>query len=208
MSFEIDLPESVETALSPETFDVLEFVAGGNTPEDSVTIYTDQAAAYAYHNLIEKERAAFEAAEKKKKESTKHSALSIADADDEVFHPDEQELAELLEQLEATALTFHVKGLAPKLRKAIEKEKVAKHNHKEGSEDKEYYDDLYTTIVAKSIVGVTKADGSKGRTEWNSESVKALYEVLHESQWGLLLNACVSTGYNAGVFDGIVTADF
>lgn len=211
MAIDIEIPTAVETVTDAETFDVLDFIAGTAQPEDTVKVYTNAAAAYKYNKIIDAEKAAaLKAAEDKKNPKKAVDAYSLADDEGyEEAADNDAELTELYETLEKTALTFKLRALSPSELKAIELKKIAEHNHKaDDNNDTNYFTDLNYTVVAKTIIGVTKADGSKGKTEWSKDSIEALATSLHAAEWSKLWNATLEMNYNGSLFDNIVNADF
>lgn len=201
MSYTIEVPDAVEDGLKADTFDVLEFIAGASLPTDEVTVYTDRAAAHRLNVLLEEEEA-----------NKPQEADTLSLADDYVSYSEhEEEITALYEALEKTALTFELKGLAPALVEAIEREKIAKHNHSlDDLADNEYFDDYYYTLVAKTISGVRRGDGAVNNAPWTVEQVNKLMstEGLHATQQGILLNAVIVLNFNAKLFQNAVTPDF
>ena len=195
-----ELPENVTAALAPETFDVLEFISGGSTPVDDVTIYTANEAGYRLAQLAQMEALNADRAESE--------GLGIAD---ELEWVDPDEVAELREKVEQTALKFKLKGLAPAAKKAIRNHLVAKHNFKEGSdvEDNEAYFEEYSyTLIAKTIAGVTRGDGAIDTNEWTPERVESLRASINEGEFQRLDAAVYSINFNTDIFDRAASADF
>lgn len=200
MSYTIEIPDAVEDALAADTFDVLDFIAGAALPTDEVVVFTDKAAAHRLNRLLEEEAA---------NKSEEADSYSLADYDKSSEH--EEEITELYAQLNASALTFELKGLAPALVEAIEKEKTAKHNHRaDDLEDIEYFNDYYYTLVAKTVTGVRRGDGATNKNPWTVEQVEKLMstEGLHATQQGVLLNAVIVLNFNSKLFENAVTPDF
>lgn len=194
------LPETVEAALAPETFDVLEFVSGQGTPEDTVTVYAADKAARRLAKLV-----AIEA------ESEARGAAEGFGIADELEWADPDEIAALRKEIEATALTFELTGLAPAAKKALRNSLVAKHGFSEKKpleEQEAYFIELTHTLIAKSIKGVTRADGAKGASEWTPEMVAGLQGNLNESEWARLDQAVVSINYDTDSYDIAASADF
>lgn len=201
MGFEIGIDDAIAAATSEETFDVLEFVAGGATPEHKVTIYTDADAALKTARLLlaEEERNA-------RKDSDDYS---IADAfEDEEEQLSEEQLTELHDRLVASGLEFELKGLAPAALDALEKSLRAKHEYKEGQANAEYNEALELELTARSIVSVKRADGKVNSAKWTPEKVQSLFVSLYPSESNKLVTGVVQINYVAAIFDKAVTADF
>lgn len=195
-----NLPDAVKEALAPETFDVLEFVEGQGTPADSVTIYTNNKAGFRLGQLIDQEAANGDRAQAE--------GLGIAD---ELEWVDPDEIAALREQIEATALTFELSGLAPAAKEAIRKSLTAKHGFSDSkplAEQEAYFEDYTHTLIAKTITGVTRADGVRDPKTWDVERVAGLRARLNEAEFKRLDNAVYEINFKTDVFDRAVSADF
>lgn len=195
-----ELPTNVQEALSPETFDVLEFVSGKGTPMDDITIYTDNEAGYRLAKLAEMEAASAKRGEVE--------GLGIADELDWV---DPDEVAELSERITSSALTFNLRGIAPAAKTAIRANLVAKHNFSEktpAEDNSAFFEDFTCTLIAKTVTSVTKANGGTDSKPWTVERVGALREILNESEFQRLDTAVYSLNYNTDVYDRAVSADF
>jgi hypothetical protein len=194
----INTDELVEAATSKETFDVFAFVEGTNTPSDKVTVYTDADAALRLARIF--------VAEAEREELQKAEGIGLADETGPVA--DEDEITELHERLVASGLTFHLKGLAPKAREAIEKNLKATTNYREGAENEEYIDALNNTIIAKSIISVENAAGAIDERKWTPEQVGIFNETLYASEANKLFGLAAEINYVGAIFDRAVNADF
>lgn len=189
-----------------DDWDLLEELDGVNLPDDEVSVFTDLKAAKTLNRLLDEEKEREEAAKKPKNKDT----LSLADDSDyfdvEAF---EAELNEAYAALEASKITFELRGLAPELIKAITREKTAKHNHKPNDEnDTAFYEDVNYTISARTIVAARKADGKRSTAVWTPERLQKLEAKLHDTQWAKLYSAIIDINYDAQLFDRAVSADF
>lgn len=202
MGFEINVEEAIAEATDLDTFDVFEFLEGANTPQNTVTVYTDaDAALKVAHFLVE---------EKERNERSKQiDQYSLTEElDDEAEQLSEEELTALTERLKASALTFELKGLAPAARKALEKHLQATTDYSATDESPEYDRALDGELVARSIVGVTNARGKKSSTKWTAENVLKLTDTLYESESAKLFRGVGEINYVGAIFDRAVTADF
>jgi len=194
-----DLPANLETALDQETFDVLDFVTGDLTPEDTVVIYTDATAGYALDRLAE--------AEKEQAKRGETEGLGIAD---ELVWVDPDEVDALKAKIEASALTFKLKGLAPALKKALRANLVAKHNFKEDAsfdESEGFYRDFTHELIARSIVEARTSTGKVDKT-WTVEKISKLEGRIHPTEFARLDRAVFAVSSDAELFDLAVSADF
>jgi len=194
-----EFPQAIKDALDQETFDVLDFVTGDLTPQDTVKIYTDRAAGWDLNKLVSREKAIEDAAEK--------DGLSIADEADWV---DPEELAAVQARVEAGALTFHLKALAPALKKAINKNLRATHSYKEGgdyNDNAAFFDALTFELMSRTIVKAVRADGKTDAT-WPIAKLEKLQGVLDEAEFGRLDVAVFSINAEGDLYEAAVSADF
>lgn len=189
--------DALNQALDQESFDVLEYVTGDLTPRKKVTVYTNAEAGYRLDELLERERAS----------QSEGDGLSIAD---EVEWVDEEEVKALREQIEASALTFHLKGLAPKAREAVQKELQAKHNFSDDAADEvkqAYFEEFTSTLIAKSIERVTNAKGASD-TSWSPLKVATLRGRINGVEFGRLDEAVFDINTDSDLYSRAVNADF
>lgn len=203
MGFEIGIEEAIEAATAEDTFDVLAFVKGAATPEDDVTVYTDADAAMRTAKSLIAEKAKREA-----KENNDEYSLADDYDDEDTAVLSEEELEELHERLLNSAITFHVKGLAPAALKALEKSLQAKLDYKEGRANPEYDEALERELISRSIVRVTNAAGAVSNAAWTVEQVSELTDNLYPSELNKLFVAVAQINYVAAIFDRAVSADF
>lgn len=195
MSFNIEAV--IEEGTSRETFDVLEFVKSSNLPKSEVVVYTDADAALKLAKIFIAE------AEQSKKAA--EDALSI---DDEYEGADEDEINELHERLSASALTFHLQGLAPAATRALEKHLQATEDYKEGGDNEAFNDLFNNTLIAKTIVSVERPDGKINTSPWTPEKVADLNESLYVSEANKLFTGAAEVNYVGAIFDRAISADF
>lgn len=194
-----ELPEEIATPLAPENFDVLDFVAGKGTPVGKVTIYTDDEAGHELAEWAQKEADNADRAEAE--------GFGIAD---EVEWIDPDVLDELRARVEASALTFKLRGLTPAEKKAIRNSLIAKHNFKEDSTEpqEEYFEEYSYTLIAKSIASVTRADGAIDDKKWTVERVAALRAKVNETEFARLDGEVYDINFKTDIYDRAVSADF
>lgn len=194
------LPETVKDALNQDTFDVLDFVTGDLTPKDSILIYTDREAGYELNQFVQREKEIAKRAE--------IEGLGIADDADWV---DEDEVAAVRKRVEDSALTFHLKALAPALKKAIRQKLVATTNYVEGAsfeENIEFFQQFTYELMARTIVKAVTATGKVDANWGDIEKIKKLEARLDESEFGRLDQKVFSINSDGDVYDAAVSADF
>lgn len=192
MSFETDVENIVDEALDLEEFDVLDFVSGGALPTKTIKFYTNAAAAFELAEIIDHEKAVAES-----------ETWSLADEND----VDEERVGELREALEASALTFELRGLAPAAILAIEASLRAKHEYKEGDDNEAYNEAFNLQLVSDSIQSVTNAAGAKGK-KLTPAAVRKLNGSAHPGEWAKLFGKVFELSYSYNIFDKAVSADF
>lgn len=195
---------AVEEAMNPETFNVLAYLDDQPVATENITIYVDVPKARRLHQLMDERK---ELVEKRKKDaqSGKSSSLSLVEDDEETEYDDE--INELVEALEKTAMHFELQTVAPKLVKSIEKHYAAtapkdnavaleEHNHKKSAD-----------VLSRAIKQVTVGSGQVD-ADWSAEKLMDLEDRLYIQQAQRLVSALydmVNTGY---VFDEALTVDF
>ena len=195
-----ELDESVIAALAPETFDVLDFVTGSGLPRKKVTLYTDVEAGQRLADLV--------AAEKAIENRAETDGLGITD---DVEWVDPEEVAQLREKIEGSAITFTLKGLAPAAKKALRLSLVAKHNYKEdvpAAEQEGYFEEYSYTLIAKTIESLSRADGAVDNKKWTPERVKKFHESFNEGEYKRLDDTVYEVNFQTDVFDRAASADF
>lgn len=199
------LADAVANATNRETFDVISFFSGGALPTEKVVIYRDIEAAYELNKIYQAEEDVAKGKAKKKKVDS----LSIADPDaDAEDAAKEEKIAEYRDRLKQSAVTFHLRGLAPKAQLAIEKNLQATLPYKEGGENPEYDEAFYGTLIAKTIQYVTNAAGAKDDSPWDADRVKELTENLPGAEFGKITEGVIKLTYAGNAIDRAVSADF
>lgn len=199
MAFDIDA--AVDTATAKSTFDVLDFVRNASLPSESVTIYTNAAAAKELAGLL-----AAEASRLKAAAAADDYGLSIADEPEDLF--DDARATELHDELAASALVFDLRGIAPAAHTALENHLKATFPYREGADNPEYGQALEHNLIAKTITSVRNAAGAVDDTPWTAARVADLVTELYPSETGKLFVAVAEVTYLGNVFDRAVSADF
>ena len=171
-----------------ETFDALAAAQNQAYPEDTVNVYLNAAAARQAH-LYESQ---------------------INDSTD----PEEMDRIEALRKVELqavkdSALTFHLRGVAPGFVTALQDLARVKFPDKDGEQfSAERSDWFLYSLVAEHITKVTNASGAEDDNTWDLERVKAFRGAVQDSEWKRLEEAVSGLTFASAYFDAAVTADF
>lgn len=179
----------LENALQRGTFNVLDAVRGRGYPTDTVTVYTAVEAAY----------------------EAKKIQVALGDETD----PDkvaelESSLEDCLNQIKASALRFHLRGLPPGVVESIEEEAIAKTSDPEDplAANNRARISLTSTLAA-SIVKVEDAEGNVDeREKWTAEDVEEMFSILPDTESGRLIEKMTELTFQSAVFDEVVGPDF
>lgn len=186
----------LENALQKGTFNVLDAAKGRSYPTDKVTLYTDFKAEYEVRKVEAR------IAELADKNATK----AVVKERNEL----ESKREACLEAIKASALTFHLRGIAPGVHEAIYKEAdahLADENNTEITDEDSRNKFANDAVIAAHIVKVVNAEGAED-TEWSTEKVSALHEVLPDGELIKLLAKVSELSFQAAAFDQVVGPDF
>ena len=198
--------EYVEETLNPETFDVLEYAANRPVMHDTVEVYMDVDKAARLSELLT-ERREILAVRREAEKFGDYKSLSITDEDEDTEVDDE--INTLVEELQKTALTFHIHSLAPALIRAIEKHHIATKPKNATAEELERAQTVMTSeILAKAIGDVVRGDGAVSSTEWTGEKLLAFEDNVFVEQFDQLVTALHNIVYAGRVFEDALTVDF
>lgn len=177
--------------MDTKTFDVLEALTGSAYPTDEVTVYKAPVALYKYAVL---------------------QAEANAETDGEKVNEIDARLAELREEIKASALKFTLRGFAPRISREIMKQARAQFKVPEGA-DLENYDEAWEWLnhktVAESLVKIEKvATGEVDERRFTPEHVKALFGDLDPSELMKVTSKSFELSLQALMYDAAVTPDF
>jgi hypothetical protein len=206
---------AAEELKSPATFDVQQALSGQTYPTDTVKIYVNAALAHtmnleaeeAARLAWESERAFKQAQDMLQAESSigepegYDDKLAEAEAKKQEASEAEAKVARLIEQINSTALTFHMRGLAPKQVELIDKKcrkaikPPARKNYPQDDDGQEEYElevwernkDRNQMVnhecIASSIVKVVNAKGDEDTKVWKAADVDNLQAVILETEY-------------------------
>lgn len=178
--------ELVETASAQGTLNVLEAAKGRAYPEDSVTVYTDAAAAYEARQL------ATLAADQTNADEADTINVQIKAAQALVWK---------------SALTFHLRGFSRGVIDSINEEARVKF----GTEDTnsgEIANWCNLKYVAESIIRVEDIAGGVDEHHWTPEEIQSLYDLFPIESYDKIVNKMFELSFAATLFDAVVDADF
>lgn len=206
---------AAEELKSPATFDVQQALSGQTYPADKVVVRINAALAHtmnleaeeAARLAWESERAFKQAQDMLQAESSiaepegYDEKLAEAEAKKQEASEAEAKVARLIEQVNSTALTFHMRGLAPKQVELIDKKcrkaikPPARKNFAQDEDGQEEYElavwernrDRNQLVnhecIASSIVKVVNAKGEVDSKVWKAEDVENLQAVILETEY-------------------------
>jgi hypothetical protein len=212
---EVNVEAKVEELKSEESFDLASALKGTSYPTDDVTIFIDGEAAHELNMVLaEITELGYE--------SAKHTAGengSIADSpekeeiDKQIAELEEQQ-KELIAKVLESALTFKLRGVAPKAWKLIIKSwqrKSKAHAKEEGLDEEERIDwaneKINAELIAKATVSITNAEGATQKGGVKVETVEELQGSVLQSEFAKLLDAANNLTFANGLFSNAIAAD-
>jgi hypothetical protein len=227
-----------EELKAPTVFDARAAVKNATFPTDSIDVYSDAELAHELNlvandaakarYLAETIKTAFEANPNKTVEDAPEDAPGYKDADAEAAVLETQ-VAGLIQKLQGSILTYHVRGLAPtqwrlidaKWRKEIKP--PARKNYPQTEEGEEEYQlAVYERDVARiakikhdqiasAITKVVrKEDGAEDTAIWSVDDVENIYDTYQSSEYDKLQNLVLQLSFASNLFQVAVEkgADF
>lgn len=206
--------EYVEELKSEESFDLSAALRKASYPTDDVTVYLDGEKAYELDALLnEVSKLGFE--------STAHSAGAIGGMTDD---PEKEvidakidalnfEVQRIVTEIKASALTFKLRGLAPKQWRLIIESWERKIRPASKSEtdvvDAERERDTKSNaeIIAKSVVKITDASGKVSKGAVSIEQIEDLHGTLVTEEFQKLLSKANVLTFANGQFNSVIASD-
>lgn len=181
--------DTVETAQSKGTFDLLSFVKDTAYPTKDVVVYQDAEAADKYVVLVE-QRLEFD----KNKNTVESDKLT-------------EEIDKLGKRIADSAITFKLRGLPP----TIANEIVSKNKF----EDDDASEDAVAArvrsdneLIARTIIAVTNASGESDSRVLHGDDIAVLRGYLKEGEFKKIVQGVINVNFNAAVFDRATDAGF
>jgi len=212
---EAEVTAVVEEMKADETFDLVEALNEVTYPTGAVKVYLDAAGAEELNELLANKA-------ELAREALKFSAEaqgSMTDAPEKVAI--DEEIAalearekELIERVSNSALTFHMRGVAPELWRILVKE-VRRKNKADKNATQEEKEEAQETqllkldmeLVAKAIIKVTNAKGVSDERAFKVETVEKLHDKLLQSEWERVLDKANTLTFANSVFHNVKAAD-
>lgn len=181
-----DVIELVEKATEKGTFSILDAARGIGYPKDTVDVYTDIEAAYLIKH---------------------YNTQAANELDPEKVDEIAAKVDELKQRIKDSTYTFHLRGYAPEVVKAINDEARAKFDVEDTSngDAAEWCNYKY---VAEAIQLVTRPDGAEDHTHWTPEKVEELAFILPDGEFDKITLKVSELVFTAAYFDQVVDADF
>lgn len=211
--------ELVEEMKTPEKFDFRAALNGQSYPTGSVSIFLDGHKAQELHDVADE-------LEDAKAQTIIYSSGSEGNGgivdDPEKVELDEKIAAlearqeELIGEIRASRITFHLRGVVPKLWRSIVRKVNAtkelapadKTNEEDVAESNMKRNDRVNyELAAHAIVKVENADGAVDDSAWTWQDVENLHGALIESEWFKLKNKADELTFANTLFDKLVESD-
>lgn len=180
--------EKVEEILTPKKFNIVDAIKGRSYPEDSITLYFDEQAAYELYLVNEQ-------------------MSSLAQDEDgaqspEGLEPLEEQAEALRQRIIESSYKFTLRGRDRIVYDNIvdDMEKNYQGDHRAREEN--------IRCLAKSIVSVEDHEGNVDDHEFTDDEVRALYETLPRPEWDRLIHLLWSLTFANSYFDKAVDAGF
>lgn len=186
-----DIQELLDRSTAKGSFSVLDAAKGRSYPTDDITVYTDVASAHLVNHL-------------------RNEASAIEGEGEEVdaeVNAIDEKIESLKTKIVESGITFHLRGFAPGVAKAIQDEAKVKFEVEDPDEGApaEWCNMKY---IAESIITATNAAGDVDEHHWSVDDVFALRGFLPEEEFDRLAGAAFFLSFAALAFEQVVDADF
>lgn len=212
---EAEVNAVVEEMKADESFDLTEALTGATYPTGEVKVYLDAEGAEKLNEVLAeiselgRQAAAFSAeAQGAMTDAPEKEAIEA-----EIVELQELE-KELIDRVSGSALTFHMRGVAPELWRILVKEVRRKNKAASNATEAEKEEASETMIqkldaelVAKAVVKVTNAKGATDARAFKVETVEKLRDTLLQSEWERVLDKANTLTFANSVFHNVKAAD-
>jgi len=195
-------PDAIlEKALDVKTFSVLDAIKGRSYPADEVTVYYNTGAVYRLKTL-ENQRLDLDMAANnaKKGEEANEFDAKIAELD--------VKIAEVRAEVEASAVTFEMRGFGPEVRDSLVDQARAKFQVEAVEDGSEANTWLNSRAVAESIIRAKDANGAVDEHRFDADEIEEMRKVLAPEEFGKILGMTLVLSYTAYSFDAATSPDF
>lgn len=189
------------TSEPDDTFDLDEFVQGRGYPTDTVTVFTNADAAYEHAQIQERLTTLAQERDTHDKRSKDYKERQAE------FESLETRAEELKEKVKNSAITFHLRGIAPG-----HINKIIKDVNAEAADQKwvgnEAESQATYRIMAAHVVKAVRSDGKVDSRLFTPERAENLDFLLPESEWTKLDHKIRELSFRSTYFDSAVDAGF
>lgn len=206
--------EYAEELKNPETFDLNAALSGVTRPKDDITIYTDGERAHQLEEVL----TSISVLGQEKAQLPPAGGITgnpRADEIDNEIKELEEVSALLIQEIRDSALTFHLRGLAPKQTRLIVKswDKKIKPESKSPTEEElqevneNRLEKINAELIAKCTYKVVKGDGSEFTGALSIETVENLRDEISSGEYQRLVNVSNSLTVGHGLFNNMIASD-
>jgi hypothetical protein len=199
---------------APGVFDLSKALKGASYPTEAVTVFLDGERAHELNINYDK---IAELAQEGLQYSAANQGSMVDGPEKEPIDAEiaalEAENLELLKEITSSALTFQLRGVAPKQWKLIikkwQKEMKKSFNLPEDQAEAEEWANakIDAELVSKATVKITDAEGNEDDGAVTQETAEELQDTLLQSEWAKLLGAANNLTFANGLFAQAIAAD-
>jgi len=204
---EIKLTDSVTDALAPTSFKLDDFLGGIAYPVEQVVIHLDAYAANEKLKAV-KFLDELEAKYAKQLKDSDKQERTIGEVDEitaEDLDAANNAIAEWNDKLEATSITFYLRGMAPSIVEEISKQYFVT---PEDENDPQKNRDRDNELIAKSIIKAVNSAGGVDEHVFTAAEVEGYRGKLLEGEFLKLVQAVAQVNLNGALFNQAVDAPF
>lgn len=208
------IEEHVEEMKAPETFNLSDALSGVTRPKDEVTVYLDGERAQQLDDVLG------EISEIGRQIAALPKTGGITgNPEEERLQKELDELNELVpllvDTIKASALTFHLRGLAPKQTDLIVKswEKKLKPESKQPTQeeladiDEDRSKKINAELIAKCTVKIVNGEGKVSTGALSIEAVEALRDEISKPEYNRLVNVANGLCVAGNLFNSVMASD-
>lgn len=175
-----------EALADPKTLNILETIKGRSYPSKDVKVWLDQETIHAIAEL--------------------ENEIAVETDGERVNELDEQ-IHNLREKVEKTALTFHLRGIDRRTRRqALKRVELLLKKGEVDEFDSQFL--LGHLNFAAHLIRITDADGGVQEKLWTAEEAEEILDLIPEQGTKDLNDAMDELTFKAARFDAEVTPDF
>lgn len=181
----------VQEAQKPGVFNLADAIKGRGYPQKDVNVYIDGAAAFELVELEDKMKSL-------KEDSKEYKEL-------------EEKAEELAKQVQASKLTFTMRGVGQGIVERISAqadEKFGKDTEDANDVNTDWFKYYITSLVAANVVKVTDPEGNVDETLLDYDSMSEIRDNIPAEAWGVLVNTMQKLTLATGYFKGLTDAGF